>query len=72
VSETGCEGGRLEWPAQDSGPKTAAQIVGHSGISITVDVYGHVAPDVFRGALDVLGAALAAPRPPASSGPAIA
>ena len=35
-----------------------SQILGHSGISITVDVYGHVAPDVSRGALDVLAAAL--------------
>jgi hypothetical protein len=34
-----------------------SQILGHSGISITVDVYGHVAPDVSRGALDVLAAA---------------
>jgi len=38
-----------------------SQILGHSGISITVDVYGHVAPDVSRGALDVLAAALAIP-----------
>ena len=44
-----------------------SQILGHSGISITVDVYGHVAPDVSRAALDVLGAALATPRPPPSS-----
>jgi integrase len=35
-----------------------SQILGHAGISITVDVYGHVAPDVSRGALDVLAAAL--------------
>jgi integrase len=47
-----------------------SQILGHSGISITVDVYGHVAPDVSRGALDVLGAALATSRPPLSSGSA--
>ena len=32
-----------------------SQIQGHSEISITVDVYGHVASDVSRGALDVLG-----------------
>ena len=35
-----------------------SQILGHSGISITVDVYGHVSPDVSRSALDVLGVAL--------------
>jgi site-specific recombinase XerD len=43
-----------------------SQIFGHSGISITVDVYG--APDVSRGALDVLGAALATPPPPPPAG----
>lgn len=37
-----------------------SQILGHSGISITADVYGHIAPDVSRAALDVLGAALTA------------
>ena len=35
-----------------------SQILGHSGISITADVYGHIAPDVSRSALDILGAAL--------------
>jgi integrase len=35
-----------------------SQILGHSGISITADVYGHIAPDVSRSALDTLGAAL--------------
>jgi integrase len=38
-----------------------SQILGHSGISITADVYGHIAPDVSRNALAVLGAALSAP-----------
>ena len=33
------------------------QILGHSGIAITADVYGHIAPDVSRSALDI-GAAL--------------
>jgi integrase len=37
-----------------------SQILGHSGISITADVYGHIAPDVSRSALDVLGSALTA------------
>jgi integrase len=36
-----------------------SQILGHSGISIAADVYGH-APDVSRSALDFLGAALTA------------
>ena len=35
-----------------------SQILGHSGISITVDVYGHVAPDVSRDAVEVLATAL--------------
>jgi integrase len=35
-----------------------SQILGHSGIAITADVYGHIAPDVSRSAVDVLGAAL--------------
>ncbi|MGB3762037.1 MAG: site-specific integrase [Ornithinimicrobium sp.] len=35
-----------------------SQILGHSGIAITADVYGHIAPDVSRNALDVLGSAL--------------
>jgi integrase len=37
-----------------------SQILGHSGISLTADVYGHIAPDVSRKALDVLGPALSA------------
>ena len=43
-----------------------SKILGHSGISITADVYGHIAPDVSRSALEVLGAALSA-RPTASA-----
>ncbi|MGB3763727.1 MAG: site-specific integrase [Ornithinimicrobium sp.] len=35
-----------------------SEILGHSGISITVDVYGHVAPDVSRDAVTRLSAAL--------------
>lgn len=38
-----------------------SQLLGHSGISITVDVYGHVSPDVSRNALDVLGSVLSQP-----------
>ena len=38
-----------------------SQILGHSGISITADVYGHIAPEVSRSALDILGAALTQP-----------
>jgi integrase len=37
--------------------KVVSEILGHSSIAITGDVYGHVAPDVSRGAMDVLGAA---------------
>ena len=44
-----------------------SQVLGHSGISITVDVYGHVAPDVSREALAVLGSVLSGPIDPADS-----
>ena len=35
-----------------------SQVLGHSGIAITVDVYGHVSPEVSREALAVLASAL--------------
>ena len=35
-----------------------SQLLGPSGIGITADVYGHVAPEVSRAALDVLADAL--------------
>lgn len=38
--------------------KVVSEILGHSGISITADVYGHVSPDVSRSAIDVLSSAL--------------
>jgi integrase len=38
--------------------KVVSEILGHSSIAITGDVYGHVAPDVSRGALDILGEVL--------------
>jgi integrase len=37
--------------------KVMSEILCHSSIAITGDVYGHVAPDVSRDAMDVLGAA---------------
>jgi integrase len=37
--------------------KVVSEILGHSSIAITGDVYGHVAPDVSSGAMDALGAA---------------
>ncbi len=37
--------------------KVVSEILGHSSIAIAGDVYGHVAPDVARGAMDILGAA---------------
>jgi integrase len=37
-----------------------SKILGHSGISITVDVYGHVSPEVSHEALNVLAEALSA------------
>jgi integrase len=35
--------------------KVVSEILGHSSIAITGDVYGHVATDVSRDALDILG-----------------
>ncbi|TFV98768.1 hypothetical protein E4M00_04445 [Leifsonia flava] len=39
--------------------KVVSELLGHSSIVITGDVYGHVAPQVSAGAIDVLSAALA-------------
>jgi integrase len=36
-----------------------SQILGHSGISITADVYGHISPVVSRSAVEALADALA-------------
>ncbi len=41
--------------------KVVSELLGHSGIAITADVYGHVSPEVSRSAIDVLGSALKAP-----------
>ncbi|MCU1607252.1 MAG: Phage integrase [Modestobacter sp.] len=38
--------------------KVVTEILGHSSIAITGDVYGHVSPDVSRDAVATLGAAL--------------
>jgi integrase len=38
--------------------KGVSEILGHSSIAITGDVYGHVSPDVARQAVDLLGEAL--------------
>jgi integrase len=38
--------------------KVVSEILGHSSIAITGDVYGHVAPDVSREAVATLGAVL--------------
>ena len=38
--------------------KVVSEVLGHSGISITADVYGHVSPEVSRSAIDVLASAL--------------
>jgi integrase len=35
--------------------KVISEILGHSSIAITGDVYGHVAPDISRDPLDILG-----------------
>lgn len=36
---------------------TVSRIMGHASIQVTVDLYGHVSPDVARDAFDALGAA---------------
>jgi integrase len=38
--------------------KVVSEILGHSSIAITGDVYGHVAPDVSRDAIATLAAVL--------------
>jgi integrase len=38
--------------------KVVSDVLGHSGIAITADVYGHVSPDVSREALTALSDAL--------------
>ena len=38
--------------------KVVSDILGHSGIAITADIYGHVSPDVARSAMDILAEAL--------------
>lgn len=38
--------------------KVVSDLLGHSGIAITADVYGHVSPDVSRSAVEALSAAL--------------
>ena len=35
--------------------KVVSEILGHSSIAITGDIYGHVSPDVARQAMDLLG-----------------
>ncbi|MGY1606786.1 MULTISPECIES: tyrosine-type recombinase/integrase [unclassified Geodermatophilus] len=35
--------------------KVVFEILGHSSIAITGDIYGHVSPDVARQAMDLLG-----------------
>ena len=39
---------------------TVSRIMGHASIAVTVDLYGHVSPDVARDAFDALGAAWSA------------
>jgi integrase len=38
--------------------KVVSDILGHSSIAITGDIYGHVSPDVAREAINLLGDAL--------------
>jgi hypothetical protein len=38
--------------------KVVSEILGHSSIAITGDVYGHVSPDVSRDAVTTLGTVL--------------
>jgi integrase len=41
--------------------KVVSEVLGHSSVAITGDVYGHVAPDIAADALDRLGGALSLP-----------
>lgn len=54
-------------------PRVVMELLGHSTIRVTMDIYGHVAEDTARTAIDNLSAALAAasvqqPRPPENQG----
>lgn len=44
--------------AQDVAPRTVMEVLGHSQMSITTDLYGHVMPTTLRGAADAMDAAL--------------
>jgi integrase len=35
--------------------KAVSEILGHSSIAITAEIYGHVSPDVVRHAMETLG-----------------
>ena len=42
---------------------TVSRIMRHASIQVTIDLYGHVSPDVARDAFDALGAAWAESAP---------
>ena len=44
--------------AQGVPPRVAMEVLGHSQISTTMDIYAHVAPEVQRDAADRMAAAL--------------
>jgi hypothetical protein len=46
--------------------EVVSEVLGHSSIAITGDVYGHVTPDVSCGAMDALAAAFGDGGPPDS------
>ncbi len=43
-------------------PKIASDMLGHSSVAITMDLYSHVSPTMQRGAADELDAVLGAAR----------
>jgi integrase len=46
------------WTGDGAPLKVVSEVLGHSSVAITGDIYGHVSPDVARQAIDLLGDAL--------------
>jgi len=53
----------------DVKPRVVMEILGHSKISLTYDIYSHVMPELQRVAADQMGAALWGTNDAAAAGP---